>query len=282
MKPVLILGAGPSGLMAAHACKLKGIPFSIVTDGGEGNPTKSRIGGAQFVHHAVPLIMEEGKPDGMLRYHVVGDADGYQRKVYGGSDVVPFVSMTNVRDGQEIGVWSIQKAYDTLWDDIAGGGDSLNVEFVTPEWLVSQIEEDRWGRIVSTIPRPALCLTHAGLVETKPHAFVSQRIKIANECMFYEEPDKSGVPEMSHVWYDGTSNVSWYRTSMIFGVGSTEWGDEMIDRKLPYETITATKPISNTCQCFNGQVMFTGRYGAWKKGLLIHHAFIDTWKLISA
>lgn len=265
MKPVLILGVGPAGLMAAHACKLKGVPFSIVGNGG-----KSVIGGAQFLHAAVPLLTD-AEPEGTLTYHVTGHESGYKTKVYGDSDV-PFVSMGRVTDGQKVPIWSMQKNYDRLWDDIAGGGFSVSPADVTPEWLINEIEADRWRYIVSTIPRPHVCLSVAGMVDGPAHAFVSQQIQIANECML----NFVGDDGESHIWYDGTSNVSWYRTSVIFGEGSTEWGM----RDLPYKTVTVRKPISTTCQCFNGKVMFTGRYGAWRKGILIHQAFVDTWRLL--
>jgi hypothetical protein len=265
MKPVLILGVGPAGLMAAHACKLKGVPFSIVGNGG-----KSVIGGAQFLHAAVPLLTSDA-PDGFLTYHVAGHESGYKEKVYGDSDV-PFVSMGRVKDDERVPIWSMQRAYDLLWNDIAGGGFSVTQANVTPEWVISEIEADRWRYIVSTIPRHQMCLSVAGLIDGPAHSFTSQQIQISRECML----NYSGNMEESHIWYDGTRNVSWYRTSNIFGEGSTEWGM----RDLPYKTVAVRKPISTTCQCFNGKVMFTGRYGAWRKGILIHQAFADTWRLI--
>lgn len=271
MKPVLILGSGPAGLMAAHACKITGVPFTVVTQGGADGAHRSKIGGAQFVHNAVPGVMDT-EPEGKLTYHVVGEETGYKHKVYGLSEV-PFVSVRNVRDGQVVGVWSIQRAYDRLWDDIAGGGSSLHLGNVTPEWLADEIESGRWAHIVSTIPKTAVCIARAGYGD-KPHSFVSQAIKIANECMLNYDSTES------HIWYDGTQNVSWYRTSQIFGVGSTEWGNDFAERNLPYKTVPVRKPVSTDCTCFMGKVLFTGRFGAWRKGLLVHHAFSDTWKLL--
>ena len=59
------------------------------------------------------------------------------------------------------------------WEHIAGNGESITRVEVTPEWLVSELEADRWERVISTIPRPALCLSRAGLSDGPLHSFTS-------------------------------------------------------------------------------------------------------------
>lgn len=268
MKAIAILGTGPAGLLAAHACKLAGLPFSLFSV----NDKPSVIGGAQFLHKPIYGI-HDAEPDATLRYTVVGHPDTYKKKVYG-DEPVPFVSMSNVTDGQMQNAWNMTKTYEMLWEEIAGGGRSVNVMQVGPKDIFDWVEGDKWRHIISTVPRPALCLAHAGLVNEK-HRFTVQAIRVM--------PGVSVLGDGfdNTVIYDGTPNTSWYRTSRIFGVGGTEWGSGAPE-KLPYEEpiVTIQKPISSTCQCWDGRVVFAGRYGQWKKGVLAHEAFYETVALI--
>lgn len=265
MKTVAILGTGPAGLVAAHACKLAGVPFHLF-----GMGQKSMLGGAQFLHHQIPGLCGD-EPDFHIKYHVVGDRRTYQRKVYGNAEV-PFVSFANVSDGELQPAWALDKLYDGLWNEIAGGGSSINAMNVTPEILVQWIEAGTFDVIVSTIPKKELCLSANGLI-VSAHHFWSQEVRVMQECIF----ETNMAPNT--IMYDGTPNVSWYRTALINGVGSTEWGSGAPE-KLPYDTFTLRKPVRTTCTCFEGEVVFTGRHGAWKKGNLVHHAFVDTWKAV--
>jgi hypothetical protein len=260
--------------MAAHACALKGKPFAIFAMGDEVNGvTKSRLGGAQFLHRALPMVNEE-TPDAVVTYKVVGSPNSYRTKVYGEEDV-PFVSMEHVRNGQEVEAWSLINTYDRLWDAIASTGRSINMETVDARRVIDWLEADTFERIISTIPKPNLCLTYQGWLDQKnAHVFVSQKIRIVNEAM---------LPMDNMIVYDGTDNVSWYRTSNLFGCGGTEWGESTRDKVLPYkDVVIAKKPIRTDCHCFEDQVLFTGRFGAWRKGILTHHAFIDTWKMLDS
>ena len=267
MKTVAILGTGPAGLMAAHACKLAGVPFHLF-----GLGQKSIMGGAQFLHHAVPLLHNAEEPEFYIRYRLTGNARSYAQKVYGNAEI-PFVSFNNVFDGEVQPAWSLQKVYDILWEDIAGGGSSINEMNIGPVDVVNWIDDGTFGLIVSTVPKQAVCLSHNMLIQVS-HGFWSQMIRVIPECIF--DTDLSD----NTIMYDGTPNVSWYRTSRINGIGSTEWGSGAPDT-LPYKNIAQLKkPINTTCSCFEGEVLFTGRHGAWKKGLLVHHAFTDTWKAL--
>lgn len=272
MKRVAILGAGPAGLMAAHAAAVHGDAVSLFTQGNSEGPTKSRIGGAQYLHQPLPGICNEDQPSGTLQYFMAGTPEGYRQKVYGDADVA-FVSAERIPSG-EVPAWSLQETYETLWG-LYCSGSSVNVAPMNPETLIELFEKDHFDLVVSTIPKPALCLAHAGMIHTT-HTFVSQSVRIANKC---------AVPTSEHtpntILYDGTKNTSWYRTSYIFGHGSTEWGAGA-PAWLPYENlVTVKKPLHSTCNCFDGKVLFTGRYGAWRKGVLAHEAFKDVWEALS-
>jgi hypothetical protein len=273
MKKVAVLGVGPAGLLAGYAASLVPNTFvSFFAQGGEQGPTKSVINGAQFVHRPIPILHRADNPDAVIRYVTVGSPASYKEKVYGVGSAVPFVSMSNVHDGLDAPAWSMSKTYDALWSALIVP-ERVNVIQITPEWLVNLIEGGFFDVIVSSIPRSAICLSHAGLI-AQQHSFTSQSIRVMGRSAF-DLPDNTVI-------YDGTSSVSWYRTSNIMGVGSTEWG-ESAPAKLPhYDEITSvTKPISTNCTCFSDDVLHVGRYGEWRKGVLAHEAFVKTFAAIA-
>jgi hypothetical protein len=254
MKPIAILGSGPAGLLAAHAIGLTGHPIAIVS-----KQEKSRIGGAQFLHMAIPELTAEA-PDATVTFRVEGTEEMYRHKVYG-SLPVPFTSIEGLVDGHVQPAWHMQAAYDRLWQEF---GDSLNEDRVTPEWLDENM--GNFAAIVSTIPRTAICRSLSGDAPVN-HEFYSQKVRIANECM------RPSLPENT-VLYNGTRDVSWYRTSQLFGHGGTEWGNGL---NPILETVEVSKPVRCTCDCYP-EVIKVGRFGKWKKGTLIHDAFTSSLK----
>jgi len=268
MKPYAVLGVGPAGLMAAHALAMSGKPVSLFSKpDASGNIAKSRLGGAQFLHDPIPGIHNDEEPDTIITYYCVGDADGYRRKVYGSDPSIPFVSMEGRYTGQEQNAWNLIGTYDALWDLLEP--HRANAIDVSPQWLDLALQNDWFDGIISTVPAMALCRAHAGMLNEQ-HEFVSQRIQIANECM-------ASVDNHDSVVYNGDSDYSWYRASHLFGVGSTEYGQ---DATTPLQTFEVAKPISTNCRCYDNQVMRTGRYGTWTKGVLSHQAFTDTIKMV--
>lgn len=271
MKPVAILGLGPAGLMAAHAVALAGKPvalFSKPADEG-GSIRRSKLGGAQFLHDPMPLINDDD-PDTVITYRVVGNTDVYRRKVYGDT-AVPFVSMENVHDRQEQPAWNLQATYDKLWDWY--GVDRVgNPDVITPAWIDNALEQDWFSLILSAMPAPALCRTINDpfhVMNTAPHSFLTQQVTIADEAM---------MPHDNTIWYDGTMDHSWYRSSVLFGYGSTEWGGGR--RSVFPNTVDVHKPLRTNCDCFADSVIRLGRFGTWTKGVLTHHAFAAAVKAV--
>lgn len=265
MKAVAILGTGPAGLMAAQAAALHGVPFSIFgLPDAKGHAVKSKIGGAQYVHTAVPTVSDENHPDMAIVYRKVGTSEGYQAKVYG-DEPVPFVSWDRMVFDEPIPAWSLHDIYDRLWNGICGSdGHSINLQRITPTQVLEWLEMEVFGLIISTIPRPQLCMGQVPQSQsTRLHHFTSQTIQICGE------PMGAG---MNEIIYNGSDEQSWYRTSNMSGRVSTEWGH----RKPPgyLKTYPLVKPIHNDCDCWSGQpVVFAGRYGEWRKGVLVHEAF---------
>jgi hypothetical protein len=271
MKGIAILGTGPAGLMAAHAVSLSGRPFSLFTlPGKDGAAHPSRIGGAQFIHKAIPTLVNESIPDFHVTYDLRGTEEEYRRKVYGDNPHVSFVSYGNVTDGEVQPAWNLHKIYGTMWDVIAGGGHSVNVEKITAATIQEWLEKDMWDFIVSTIPRHATCLGHQGLLPN-PHAFLSQDVYLMNG-------DYANVPENTIV-YNGQREPSWYRASNLQGFESVEWAESNLSNTPPWaksKIITVSKPIAHSCDCWadDPRMIFAGRFGKWQKGVLVHDGFV--------
>lgn len=255
MKPVAILGSGPAGLLAAHAVGLCGHPIAIIS-----KPVKSRIGGAQFLHEPIPELTSP-EPDAVITYRVRGDAETYERKVYGQARP-DFVSFSNVQDGMTKPAWNLVGIYDRLWDSLGG---SLTEMDITEEWL-QQCAGD-FSMIISTIPLPVLCRSEAGVIQER-HFFHEVTEQIVDRCV---EPVPDGV-----VLYDGTASRSWHRSSNLFGQEGTEWGQSVPMDRLPFPDVQVVrKPLKTTCNC-HPDVVRVGRYGSWTKGKLVSDAFKDT------
>lgn len=262
-KPIAaILGCGPSGLLAAHACELNGIEPVIFS-----RDVPSQLGGAQFSHIAIPGITD---PDDAfkLTYRLNGSPDVYRKKVYGDTPV-PFVSFEGVSDGQVVEAWSLRRIYEQLWDRFSGR--IINTMF-DPE-RAEQFEGWPFGPVFTSLPAPVIC--RASVDMDVNHGFRSQPVRILNQALDSSISDNTII-------YDGTQEHSWYRMSMIDGVGGTEWGGS---GAVPpgIELKTVMKPIETNCNC-HPRLIRIGRFGTWKKGILTMHAFgmvMDTLDVMS-
>lgn len=270
MRPVAVLGVGPAGLMAAHACALMGKPVALFSRGAQDTgPIKSKLGGAQFLHYPIPGINDIDEPDAEVRYILCGDSETYRRKVYGDDPNIPFVSMDSVKHDSTQRAWNLQHTYDVLWDTLVNG-TTVNLEHIGAQWVDTALEKEWFDGIFSTVPAPSLCRSAAGL-NGQPHMFKVQGVNIATECILDNLPD-------NHVVYDGTPDRSWYRCSRLFGQGGTEWRGNV---QPPYgNLIRVSKPLSTTCDCYAGKVIRLGRHGTWTKGVLTHDAFLEAYRAL--
>jgi hypothetical protein len=181
--------------------------------------------------------------------------------------------MANVDDGELVRAWSLVDTYKDMWDYMVSDAD-VNIQTVDARGLHDMAEGGRFSFIVSSVPRHAVCLAHAGLIQT-PHTFVHQDVRIMNRSVLGDSYDNTII-------YDGTPQRSWYRTSRINGVGSTEWGESAPKDLMQTDPVfTVSKPLRHDCDCHhNHKVVFVGRFGTWTKGELVHHAFEKTLKAV--
>lgn len=239
-RDVAILGCGPAGLLAAYACEQLGLNVSIIS-----KAQRSVISGAQYLHDPIPGLTPE-RPDGQLNYIKDGSARGYANKVYGNPDHP--CSWDKFPEGL-LPAWSMLDVYSQLWAryhariwDQSIGGDSLDE--IAAEWPM----------VISSIPLRHIC-------KNPEHVFNGARVWIAPYAAL-DLPDNT-------IHYDGTLAQSWYRCSRIFGEEGTESSVE-----IPGAEWEGIKPTGHTCDC-HPEVVKVGRFGQWKKGVLIHHAYND-------
>lgn len=241
-----VLGCGPAGMMAAHACELAGYDFDILS-----RPDKSRIGGAQYLHMYIPELTPVD-PDGHVLMIKRGSPEVYGKKVYNNPDAR--TSWYEYDPGYH-SVWNMRQAYDSLW------------ERYSHKILPVEISWDRLDKIVDSYTVVFSAVPLRALVPPNAYAFSSQAVFVS-----------PGAPCGSmEIVYNGDPTDSWYRCSNLFGHASTEWPEHPgIDG-----TVRIHKPLASTCNAWP-EIVKVGRYGRWEKRAFIHDAFWDALTTLSA
>jgi hypothetical protein len=254
---VAVLGSGPSGLLAAHAVALAGkTPVVISAPGPDGAPIRSEIGPATYLHRPIPDLTGP-EPDGMIRFIKVGTAQGYAAKVYGNRD--HSTSWEKFDEGEQP-AWNLSPRYDELWRRYY---DQIIPMAVGAEMVGEFLDE--FGAVVSTIPGYAIC-EHDG----DTHSFPFRTVWTTDQFTFHDDRDPIMV-------YDGHEEApgSWgrFRSSRIFGKVSTEYANRVPGAQV------GVKVLPTNCDC-HPEVVRAGRWGEWKPGVLVHHAFEKVWGLM--
>lgn len=238
-----VLGAGPAGMLAAHAASLHGEPFQI-----HSIKRQSPIWGATYLHHAIPELTTP-KADREIRYSKMGDRAGYAQKIYGD----PEAPCSWDRFDGTVPAWDLERHYETLWD--------WYHRYIVDEEIrhdrVAELLQD--GPVFSTITPQGYCTDPLG-----EHLFEWQEVRIAAEG--------SGAAE-GEIIYNGDLADPWYRTSTLFEFESTEFPGKYPVRDM--KTQQVRKPLKTNCDCLleAGTLYRIGRYGAFEKNLLVTDAF---------
>ncbi len=272
-KLVTVLGAGPAGLLAAHAAFEMGHDVRIFTAPEPNNPMaprKSELHGCQYLHAYIPRL---GLPvNGQsVSYLLEGSADDYRRKVYKEEWGGP-VSPDEYGPERNHMAWDLRVAYDKLWEDFQFLITPLEL---TPN-MAKQMSTIK-DTVISTVPAPALCL------DMDNHKFVTQDIWAmgsvredfaTSRSLPYYAPDFT-------VLCNGNKSPRWYRAATVFGQSTLEWP---AGPRPPIEGIASvSKPLRTDCTCHMGSGRWyrLGRYGQWQKGVLSHHVYLEAKKLLS-
>jgi len=248
MKRVVVLGCGPAGLLAAHAASMAGASVVIYSI-----KRQSPINGAQYLHREIPGLTHG--PDGWITYMKTGDRDGYARKVYGTADV--HVSWDQW-DAVSKPAWSMQKIYMELWGMYE---QAIRDQEIKPDDLNNLDFFGGFDLCITSLPAHKVC--------EKQHIFQSVE-------MYIKDGFAPGVIiPLNTIIYNGHESIPWHRASNLFGFKSMEYGSMGAAKGLqqnPNWTFYGMKPTSPNCDC-HPHWMRVGRFGQWKRGVLVHHAF---------
>lgn len=259
MKKVMILGCGPSGLLAAHAADMLGYEPVIIS-----KKRTSEMYGAQYLHAYIPGTVDSNPFD--VKYVLEGSVDDYRKKVYGKGhrgNVSP-EDLSQDHKG-----WDIRQMNELLYARYEGAIE--DTVFANEREVGAYIQTaDMYGdfhSFISTLPSTLLC-------QDASHIFSSQKVWAMGDApergVFVPIPPAP----LNTVICSGLSDDSWYRKSNILGYCTVEWPEA---KKPPITGVASViKPLKTTCTCLP-HVHRMGRYGKWQKGVLSHEAFFETY-----
>ncbi len=256
MTKAAVLGCGPAGLLAAHALwTVHDIEPSIFAKG-----PRSEIHGAQYLHVPVPGLTQR-EPDATLTFQHWGVAEEYAMKVY--NDAAAPTSWRAF--GEEVPIWSMQGIYGELW--------MLYKDLITFVNLTSHelsTIEDTHDIIISTVPAHVLCTR-------QEHNFEQANVWVTDSAQ--ERVPYNGIV------LNGIYGDTWYRSSDIMGYASTEWPGTLFDYQVSEldagARVRVTKPLRTNCDC-RPQIVRAGRFGEWRKGVLVHDAYNKVKEVLNA
>lgn len=295
---VAILGCGPTGLLAAHACAMNYVDFDIYS-----RKRKSELFGSQYLHEPIPGLTEESDRGVDVKYVVEGTPEEYRRKTHGkwwGGHVAP-------EDFEpDHTAWDIRKAYNDLWmmyfKKITGytipsfsGPPSANHYGVSPTMksspespgkLLAEITTrdlglDQYDLVISTVPRNIWYVQGEEYIFSEGWALgdAPERGQFV-EDMVPELKEELGRIGNNTIVCDGTDNVSWTRLSRVYGYTTIEWPHHapqphpdavMVRKPLHYAPSTTTdSPVKDW--------LHVGRYGQFERGIVVTDAFHDVVK----
>lgn len=249
---VVVLGAGPAGLLAAHAVELSG-GHAVLIDRRVEKPAAQP---GVYLHRAIPEV-HGLDPDASVQFVFKGTRDGYALKTTGRTDAP--CSWDEYRDRLVREGWSLDTVIDKLWERY---GERVAPDDIGPRQVRSMVGE--FGLVISTIPAHHVCerqLTH--------------RFDRRSTWITTGIPDGEWLPGENSYVYNGRAEDAWIRCGRVFGHTWTEWPARSDIAGAP-GTRHAVRPIDTNCDCFP-DVLRVGRFGTWTRGVLLSDAFDRTW-----
>jgi hypothetical protein len=241
---VVVIGAGPAGLAAAHAADGLGFKVRILAPF-----AKTPQRGPLLMQRPLPGINTD-HPDGYVRQTVIGGSIlGYRYKLYG--DINIAINGDILQPGYH--AWRMQSTYDRLW---ARYSHLIEDSYLSP-YHVKKLDEGDDDLVVCTAPAPSICRNR------EEHQFNSMPVKITPETQI---PDQAN----NTIIFNADPEVGWVRSSLVFGSPGTEWPVQ----QAPSDAITIKKPLSHSCTC-HPRVLRTGRFGKWQNETWVDTAYYD-------
>jgi len=239
---IAVLGAGPAGLIAAHACRSLGHDVAILS-----KKHPSPVGGAMYLHKPIPNTPMELGPDGAVLYRRLGLKEYYALKVYG--DLMAPVSWDSMpADNEPVDAWDLVRWYGYLWDMYEDLIQPAVLGPLSPLHLVGE-----YDYVINAVPLKAL--------------FPNWNYRSVE---VYVTP-ATGIGQNSII-YDGQPHAPGCRYSCLFGKAWWESGAPMSP-----DSIRITKPVSvaipSQMQFGEADWLNVGRFGKWDKNVLLS----DVW-----
>ena len=265
-KEIAILGAGPAGMMAAHAVSQAGFQPVIY----DRNPDKTRRNAGVFILHddcglALKSIEVDQRILGAEIYRREANklfltCKAYNSKVYPKEKPKPTsVSIMDAMKHPRLSVFNVAEALDHLWNMYGKYVKPLEISGFADVFSLGSV----YKRVVSTIPMPIL-FPDIEYFSTDAFVYVSE-----------------APPEDSFIYYNVGSAINWYRCSAVYGVFTAEYANEQAALQDGH-TIDKLKKVQKVIDCDRKDQLpeipwltLTGRYGAWDKTCLTHHVYAD-------
>lgn len=263
---VFVLGAGPDGLLAAHAAAMSGHEVSILASSSD----KEVIIGNPVLTSPIPQVAE-GDPLKILLMRD-GHAESIRRKAnVSGAFVLSPRDQDYHKGYSERGLlraWSLRDAYNKLWEKFSpylGLNEHMNADFVS-----SLVESDA-DVVISSLSAQLLC-------REPSHSFLYDEILRADAEHFVRATLSHRIPAE----YDGIfslndeKDVSWFGASLINGNSDLRWPKSANPCYVPRNEQQVVKyPAITTCDCFP-MVVKVGQKGRWQsRGFLVDRVFSD-------
>lgn len=233
---IAVIGCGPAGLLAAHAAVLKGHEVKLWALEAKPSPHAR----ATYLHRSIPELTS-ADPDAMIKFHAVGSPMSYSQKVYG--DPRRSTSWATFARSGERPAWALAPVYEDLWERFERHVYEWEVTYRTIAGLHASFD-----LVINTAPAPAMC--------ERNHEFKSHDIWVKPE---------SWLPENT-MCYNGLPGTNVIRESNIFGAEATEYNVSVPGAS------KGIKVGGTDCDC-HPKMVRAGRWGTWKSGVLVHHAF---------
>lgn len=257
VKEALILGCGPTGLIAAHACRLAGVHFTILS-----KKRKSELYGSQYLHGPIEDIVGEAEGE-WVKYVNVGTPEQYRRKTHGkfwDGIIAPEDFETKHM------AWDIRTAYQRLWRKYSDFVVNFDIESYAK--LNHFADLALYDVVISSIPRTLWKLP--GEKFTYSQGWTMGDAPERGVFVPYEVDDMTIV-------CDGSESVHYNRLSKVFGYTTVEWPDHTDTSLLPGGAAKFTKPLRCETDQDNPtnhpRWLHVGRFGEWQKGVVVTDAF---------
>lgn len=250
---IAVLGSGPSGILAAEACRQMEHDVDIFSKTRKPSP----MNGSQYIHESLPGITPF-EPSGEVTFHKIGDARGYASKVYGSPDAP---TSWDIFPTGSFPCWNLAHIYKRLHKRYVD--DLLEVD-IDGQWIDDLLRVRMYDLIISAIPAKVLC-------KNPLHRFPYV------DVIFESHEHQDSNLGQHYIYYNGLAEDPWYRSSFIFGRGFWEYGAHNLPFafKLRNGAYFGIKPLDTDCDC-RPNIVRVGRFGEWKKGVLVHDAFRKT------